>query len=308
MKQSREHTYVMGLVNNTDWDLVRRSPADLWFVSERGRNRIERLVTAVGADPDDEAMIRSLDYDAFHLAKYIAALFDAENFPVHAYEVPASLGQEVYAPVFAGAAYPVANPRLLDDTRREIAARHGESIEAFAKFFQIEPSNVRLVEGNPGVVVPETAEALDADLIVMAARSLSRWERVMESVTAEPVLAQSACDVVFAKGSSEASVSEYSEPATRGTPAYNLEMAVTAPERVFGTPANLASASGISFGLRRRILQIWEQDIRAQIVPEQEGGPVRSSNADLLQAIVVAQNQLEHDIERNGNEAIALSQ
>ena len=301
MKQSREYGYFMGLFSNTDWDLVRRSPAHVWFVTENGKDRIERLVSAVGSNADEQDMFAAADFDVFRLANGIAAEFGAANYPVHAYQVPKALMYSAYAPEFGGNAHLAGVPLSPDQARREIARRHGQSIEAFAEYFHINPDRVRLAEGDPSEVVPRVAKSLDADLIVMAARNLSRWERLFQSVTAEPVLADAPCDVVFVKDAEDLSVPDASQPATQGIPAYDLEKAILDPARTFGSPRHLAGATEISEALRKRILHVWEQDVRAQMAEENEGGPVQATSADLLAAI----NSAKASLAANGQVRVA---
>ena len=63
------------------------------------------------------------------------------------------------------------------------------------------------------------------------------------------------------------------------------------------TPSVVPAAMGVSWrlvtGLRRRILQVWEYDIRAAMVEENEGGPVRDIDAGTLRDIQAARAALD---------------
>ena len=89
------------------------------------------------------------------------------------------------------------------DRHLEISIEHGRIIRAFAAFFNLDTDDVRLVDGEAATVLPDMARSLDAGLVVMHARSLGRWERVFSAVSAEPVLAQAHCDVLFVKTETE---------------------------------------------------------------------------------------------------------
>jgi nucleotide-binding universal stress UspA family protein len=297
MKQSREHGYVMGLFGNTDWDLIRQSPAHLWFVNDGGTGRVENLVTAVGASKDDDEILAGADYDVFRMANLIADGFGAKNTPVHAYQAPLGLSTyAAYAPEFGGVTYPpssVANAMpTAEEVRQQIARKHGRSIEAFAEYFHIEPERVRVAEGHPHDVLAAAASDIAADVIVMAARNMSRWERWSKTLTAEPVLADAPCDVVIVKDAREASIPDAEKRPVTGIPVYDLEKAVMEPARAFDSPSSLAQASEISIPLRNRIFEIWKQDIRAQMAEEDEGGLIGVTHADSLRAINVAQTKL----------------
>ena len=229
----------------------------------------------------------------------IAEQFGAENTPVHAYQVPHTY--PTYAPEFSPSAPATGVVAASEDTRREIAHKHGQLIEAFAQFFNLDRDRVQIAEGHPGDVLPEAAQSINADLIVMAARNLMRWERLMKSVTAEPVLAETPCDVLFVKDSEDATVPVADQYPIRGIPAFDLETAITNPEQTFGSPQNLANAVDISIGLKKRILQVWEQDVRAQQAEENEGGLVKKTNADFLSDISRASANLV-DFEAKSNE------
>lgn len=302
MKQSRDADYIMGVTNNTDWDLIRQSPAHVWFVTEAGNDQIDCVVTALAGGADgaaDELRFSGVDYEAFRVANLIAGKFAARNFPVHAYQVPRGLNAYAsYAPELGGPAYPQAGMISVDKARQEIASKHRRSIEAFARYFGLDPERVRLAEGHPSEVLPEAAKELSANLIVMAARNLSRWGRAFRSVTAEPVLADAPCDVLFVKDASDVSIPTATEPPIQGIPSYDLDQAVMDPQRAFGSPQILVGKSEISTPMKKRILQLWEQDVRAQMTEENEGGPVRATKADVLDAINRARTILRKEPDR----------
>ena len=60
--------------------------------------------------------------------------------------------------------------------------------------------------------------------------------------------------------------------------------------------------------MRHRILQIWEQDVRAQMREEDEGGPVRSTLANVLNSIIAARSLLNHAAETESSEVAELTQ
>lgn len=204
LKQSRGHNYLLGITSNTDWDLIRQSPAHLWFVADKQVSGIDRLVTAVGTNTDADDIFGDVDYDVFRLANFVAEALKAQIVPVHAFQEPAGWSAyAAYAPVFGGAVH--ATGAALPDPQKQledIAKKHGKSIEAFAEYFQIQSSNIRLALGNPSEIISAVAAQEKAELIVMAARNLSRWERFRETTTAERVLSATPCDVLFVKDQS----------------------------------------------------------------------------------------------------------
>lgn len=203
IKQSRDHNYLLGIASNTDWELIRQSSAHLWFVAEKQFDSVDGLIAAVGTngDVDVDEIFGDADYDVLRMANLIGGIFKAHIVPVHAFQTPAGWGTyAAYAPVFGADSNPIEAGFL--DTKQQLqqaAKDHGEHIEAFAKYFQIEPSSIRLALGHPSDVIAATASEENAQLIVMAARNLSRWERFRETTTAEKVLSKTLCDVLFVK-------------------------------------------------------------------------------------------------------------
>tara|TARA_R110002096_G_scaffold50152_1_gene131936 strand:+ start:11812 stop:13107 length:1296 start_codon:yes stop_codon:yes gene_type:complete len=285
MKESRDHNYLMGLTRNTDWDLIRQSPTNVWFVSS-GRSNIANVMTAVGMTSDNEDPFTAADYDVFRTAETFAGELKAANHAVHVYQVPSGMGlYAAYAPdMIAAISTPALNARL-ERERKEVAVLHGQSIRRFAETLGIHTDGIRVIEGHPSDAIPDVAQELDADLIVMGARSLTRWERLVRPVTAEPVLADTSCDILFVKDDAETKIPLPDERPLRGSVPADLEKALTDPPAFFGSPSSVAKHQEFSPALRRRILQMWEQDVRARMREEGEGGPVRTTLADVLNEI-----------------------
>ncbi|HNP65256.1 MAG TPA: universal stress protein [Woeseiaceae bacterium] len=292
LKESREHDFVMGLTRNTDWDLIRKSPANVWFVSG-STAPVSTVTTAIGISTRNDEPFSAVDYDVFRTAAGMAKGFNAKHYPVHAFQAPSGMAMyAAYAPdMVAAVSAPAQSGRLARD-RQQVAAAHGRSIRAFADSLGIAADEIRVEEGHRAEVLPRVARELESNLIVMGARSLSRWARVVRPVTAEPVLAETPCDVLFVKDDAEARIPVASEPPLRGTPPIDLERALTDPQAFFGSPLSVASHEQISPALRRRILQIWEQYVRAQMTAEGEGGTVGTTSVDVMDEIHAAKARL----------------
>ncbi|MGD2128941.1 MAG: universal stress protein [Lysobacterales bacterium] len=293
MKQSRGPNFVLGLSDNTDWELLRRSPAHLWFVKP-GNPSLDTVITAIGGGTADEGIVSESDYDLFDFSGAVARSLGAENLPVHTYQVPRLYAYTAYAPMVPGVGG-LSNPA---EAWQEIAEVHGREIKKFARKYDIDPAKIRLSRGHPAEVLPELASSLGAGLIFMGARNLNRWERVFRSVSAEPVLAEAPCDVLFFKDNEDADVPTAEERPRPATPDVDLEMAITHPEKAFRTPRAVVEAGHLTRAMRRRILDAWERDIQAQQSEEDEGGPVRPTQAGVLKEISSARDALARSAQR----------
>lgn len=306
MKQSREHNYLLGLISNTDWDLARNSPVDVWLVNDK-KAAIDRVVAAVGNQLNEaDDITTAVDYRLFQTAKQIANTFEAEIYPVNAYTVA---GAEPYLASAGGMAATVTPVSQSPEDRARQVKRHTDAVKALAQFFEIGEDNVHICEGHPNKVIPETAENLDADMIVMGASNISRWERLVNAVVVEPVMEDSTCDILVVRENAPEAVAKTAEEPIYGKPRYDLEQAIIDPRAVFRSPREVAEMNDVSAEFRERILQAWEYDIRAPLAEENEGGPVRDLDldADALNEIENARNFLDVQRKQGVAQEIKLS-
>jgi len=287
MKQTRGPNYVLGLTDNTDWELIRNSPSNVWFVKQ-GVPVIETVLTAIGGTTVDDDVISSADYQVFEVGNLLAESMGARNVPAHSYEVPRLHAYAAYAPVVVASAQVAGEA----ESWTQIARLHGQAIREFAQHFDIDVNQVKISRGHPADVIPSLAESLKAGLVVMGARNLGRWDRVFQSVSAEPVLSSVSCDILFVKEARGARIPETDKQPRKGVPPVNIEMAITHPDKVFESPEAVVETDDLTVGLRRRILDAWELDVNAQLKAVEEGGPVQETPASLLTDICQAKESL----------------
>ena len=134
-------------------------------------------------------------------------------------------------------------------------------------------------------------------MIVMGASSIGRLERLVSSVTVEPVMADTNTDYLVVRERDLARVPAAGKSPIIGAPKRDLENAITNPDATFDSPQEVADLADLSIELRNRILQAWEYDIRAEMVDENEGGPIREIDVNALDAIYSAKAFL-HEMQR----------
>ena len=289
---AHEQDYLVGLMTNTDWELIRRSPVPVWFVRD-DTGDIRNILTAVGTLDDDEDAIGTADYDVFGFASAVGEALDADNCALHTYELPEVLpGSATYGSAIAGAAVNPVTLNRLEKHREAVIREHGSLLNEFAKHFGLDSQHIRLERGHPRDVLPDAAEILGANLIVLGAINLNRWQRAIRRVTAEPVLARSACDLLVVKDPVASEMPENQEGPVSSEPTIDVEAAIRQPGRIFDSPAHVANSGELTRQLRKRILLAWEQDIRAQIREEDEGGKTDSIDLSMLGQIRSAMENL----------------
>jgi universal stress protein E len=288
LKASRGPNYFLGLADNADWDLIRKSPCHLWLVRE-GDRPIKTVLSAIGSTLLDEDILTGADVEIYRTASTVAEAYGAQNIPVHSYQVPSLPAYAGYAPAMEGYV-PVEQQQ---EELRQVAESHGQAVADFAARLGLSEEDIVVEQGHPAEVLPDVARSREAGLIVIGARHLGRWERLFAAVTAEPLLSEAPCDVLFVKERSGSEIPAAEERPRHGVPEINVEMAITHPEEAFKTPEAVVRADKLSRDLRRRILDAWKLDIQAELNEENEGGPVRDSKAGLLREIDSARLALD---------------
>ena len=291
MKRSQESKYVLGLVENPDWELIRKSPSHVWFVKQDAPD-IKTILTVIGETTYDKDIISETDYRVFEIGNMLASNFGAKNVPVHSYQVPKLPAYTTYAPTLAQATVVESQMENWD----QVAKTHGQAIQKFAEQFDIDVDQVEIENGHPADTVPEKVKSLSAGLVVTGARNLGRWERLLRSVAAEPILSSVNCDVVFVKEAEGLSTPVAEEKPRRGVPSVNIEMAIMRPDKTFESPESVVETEALTVDLRRRILEAWELDINRQLTAEDEGGPVHGHDA--LAETLMEINQAKESLAR----------
>ncbi|MFW6092831.1 MAG: universal stress protein [Pseudomonadota bacterium] len=213
LKTKRERSYVLGLFSSTDWELLRESPAPVWFVAPECRRGPEAgivaAVDAVGDEPESDEHF-ALDESVFAVAQSISHFYGAPLLLVHAYQAPTHVpGFQGYAPVYPAAAAPgaaaaeaAASPALQharEEAREALARRHGQAIQTFVDEHGIPLDDLEVLEGPTPDVIHQVAERHGAGLVVLGAGHKGRLQRLLGRVSAEPTLAESECDVLVVR-------------------------------------------------------------------------------------------------------------
>lgn len=280
MKQAGEHSYILGITSNTDWELARRSPAHVWFVNDKQKS-INRIMAAIGNNlGDDGDVTTAADYDPLRLACLLGVTFNADIYPVNAYQISSKEA-------------PDASVEEQNRLHAQIVKQHSDTVKAFAQYFNIAKDNVTIREGHPNKVIPELAESIAASAIVMGANSISRLERLFSKVTVEPVMAETNADIIIVRERDLSNMEHADSSPVDGVPNYDFEQAIANPQAIFDSPLDVANLPKMSIELCNRILQAWECDIRAKMVEENEGGPSIEIDVNALDEIISARALLE---------------
>jgi universal stress protein E len=183
LKDTHYHSVLKRSVfSNTDWNLIRSCPTDLWLVKPRPPGVPFRVLAAV--DPlHEHDKPAELDHRVLSTATDLCAGLSGDLHVFHAFDI---------APMTV----PVIPSQALTDS---LERRHAEAVHALTDAHGIDRNKVHLERGETRSLLVALTDSLRADVVVMGAVSRSGLKRLFLGSTAEAVLDKLNCDVLVVK-------------------------------------------------------------------------------------------------------------
>lgn len=254
--------------------LIRQTGTPVWF-TEQGHQPQAGVVAAVaGATETASQQVRALDHEVVDAARGLGELFDAHVHLVQATPRPllGTLGLGGLWPV-EDATSQAALARNLGKAKRKYLEKQQQALESFARAAGVADSVEQTVvaEGDPAEVVSNSAQALEAGLIVMGAGEKSRWEALLSAGTAESTLTLAPCDVLYVKDADGTHVRPQALLADGSLAAAprpeEVDMLVS-PRRYFRAPLDVVRDETLARQSKLMILQAWEEELENEAVNE----------------------------------------
>ncbi len=199
LKQSRDENFILGIFSNTDWDLLRDSPIPVWLTSSDSSPR-DGVMAAIECRLDEGKEQRLfLDQRVFAVSKLLSDQLSAPLQAVHAYQVDV----DGYMPIYTepDALSQDTLETISDDIERQkqrVGRLHGDAIQTFVDATGVPLDKIVIGEGPTAQVLKEAAAQHKVGLLVMGAdEGVGRWDRLLQSVHAEPTLDNAPCDILF---------------------------------------------------------------------------------------------------------------
>ena len=170
----------------TDWHLLRKCPCPVLLVKDHAWPKNSKVLAAVSAATDDPSH-QSLNYEIIHYACSIASLLQSDTHLVNAYP-PTPMNIAVEIPEFDTVKY-----------NADMKSHHQKSLLKLALDFTIDESNTHIVEGLPENVIPDVANSLDAELVVIGTVGRTGISAALIGNTAEHVIDNLNCDLLALK-------------------------------------------------------------------------------------------------------------
>ena len=179
------------LFHQTDWELLRTSPAPVLLI--KNGKPYHRPLTLAAVDPAHaHAKPANLDERILASAAELSKALRGSLHVMHASN-PSIVGVDIKA----------AAKRALSSwstlTVQELTDQERAAFDEFRAARRIPRTRAHLVEGNPAVEIPRLAKTLGAGIVVMGALSRSGLQRVFIGNTAERILGALECDVLVVK-------------------------------------------------------------------------------------------------------------
>lgn len=191
-KDTHHHSAVSrALLTNTDWNLIRACAVPLWLVKPGPITENPVFIAAI--DPlNEHDKPAALDDEILGLSKTLAEAGDGSVRAFHSYDPRIAV-----ATATANAYIPVSLP--FDEIEKQMREQHAERFNEVIRFHKIEEDASHLVAGLTHEELPEYAESVSADVVVMGAISRNRWKRLFIGATAERTLEHLPCDLLIVK-------------------------------------------------------------------------------------------------------------
>lgn len=187
VKGTREHDTLKSVIfTPTDWHLLRKSPVPTLLVKEHDWPENGNLLAALDVGTQDEEH-QNLNNKMTKITIELANLLNGYPNIVNSYPgTPVNIAIEI--PEFDPTSY-----------TESVKKHHQEGMIEHTKKFNIDPERVFVNEGLPEDVIPNVAQQIDAELVVIGTVGRTGITAALIGNTAEHVIDSLDCDVLAIK-------------------------------------------------------------------------------------------------------------
>jgi len=194
VKETHHHSAVSrALFTNTDWHLIRECPFALWLVKPNPAPDHATVMAAI--DPTHEHdEPAELDRRIIEQAQLMSVMFEERLHLVHTFNFPSA----AVIRAFSDAPASDSPPPAYESMTKEIERLHTSAVERLAADIGFPTDQIHLYQSGTETL-PDIAEELKANIVVMGAVARSRLQTAIMGSTAEMTLDRFPCDVVIVK-------------------------------------------------------------------------------------------------------------
>ena len=176
------------LFGTGDQKLMRKCPCPVWIVKPSSEAHFRRILAAVDLDPtepDTESLARRI----MELATSLATEEGSELHVVHVWRLAAETalrGRQI-------------DSTDVDKIVQGIEAAHQSELDRLLSAYPYDKRTIHLIKGQAGDVIPDVAESLEVDLVVIGTVGRTGVPGLLIGNTAEEVLNAVDCSVLTLK-------------------------------------------------------------------------------------------------------------
>ncbi|MBY6185514.1 universal stress protein UspE [Marinobacter hydrocarbonoclasticus] len=187
VKSTHHHDKLKSVIfTPTDWHLLRKSPVPVLLVKEGDWPAEGKVLVAVNVAAEDEDH-QNLNDEIIGHARKLAHAINGQIHLVNGYPgTPVNIAIEL--PDFDAHAY-----------NESLKAHHQLRISELARKHDINEKHCHVIEGLPEDVIPELAEELEAELVVLGTVGRTGFSAALIGNTAEHVIDSLECDLLAIK-------------------------------------------------------------------------------------------------------------
>ena len=183
IKSAHQHSLLESFIfTPLDWQLIRKCHVPLLLVKEHEWPANGNVLVALNFsnEPDQVALNKKLFREGSQVARLVKSNLHLVN------AVPATT-------VNIALEVPGFTPELYNEAIRQ---HHVSMMEAFAAEHHVLPAHTHVLDGLPEDVLPELAEKLDAQLVMLGSVGRTGWSAALIGNTAEQVVDNIHCDLL----------------------------------------------------------------------------------------------------------------
>lgn len=187
VKSTHEHDKLKSVIfTPTDWNLMRKSPVPVLLVKEHDWPVEGKVLCAINISGESDEH-QNLNQKIIEHGKALASAFDGQVHLINSYPgTPVNLAIEL--PDFDAHSY-----------SETIKMQHHQSVNELANQFGIPSEHCHVKEGLPEDIIPDVAEQLDAELVILGTVGRTGFSAALIGNTAEHVIDNINCDLLAIK-------------------------------------------------------------------------------------------------------------
>ncbi|WJG07600.1 universal stress protein UspE [Aliiglaciecola sp. LCG003] len=187
VKGTQQHDSLKSVIfTPTDWHLLRKSPVPVLLVKDHDWPDNGNVLAAIDINTEDEEH-KNLNHKVSQSCQVFAQLLNGNANLVNSYAgTPVNIAIEI--PEFDPVGYTEA-----------VKQHHIDAMHEHGAQYKISPARIYVREGLPEHVIPQIAEEIDAELLIMGSIGRTGITAALMGNTAEHVVDSLNCDILALK-------------------------------------------------------------------------------------------------------------